>query len=376
MLLKNAVVLNDKFRLEKLDVKLSGDRIEKIGTDLSDSDEIDLTGKTVIPGLIDIHIHGSNGADVCDGTPEALNTISEYLLSNGITSFCATTMSLSIERLRGIMKNIGDNAANVKGARIVGVNMEGPYFSKAKCGAQDPDVMHSPDEAEVEELDKNANGMIKLVDLAPELDGAMDFIKKMSGGKYVLSTAHTSSDYETAMEAYKNGARHATHLYNAMTGFTHREPGVVGAVFDSKEEPTAELICDGIHIHPAVIRTTFKMLGADRVVLISDALPAGGMPDGEYTLGGSPIVVAGGIARTPGGALAGSTTTVYQCVKNCVSFGIPFETAVKAATANPAKVIGMQEEIGSISEGKRADLLVLDKDMNIEMIILGGKKVK
>lgn len=285
-------------------------------------------------------------------------------------------MSLSIDKLNAIMKNIGDNAGSVKGARIVGINMEGPYFAKSKCGAQDPDVMHSPVAAEVEELDKSANGMIKLIDLAPELDGSLDFIKKMSGGKYVLSTAHTSSDYDTAIEAYKNGASHATHLYNAMTGYTHREPGVVGAVFDSEMKPTAELICDGVHIHPAVIRTTFKILGDDRVVLISDAMSASGMPDGNYELGGSPVIVVDGAARTPGGALAGSTTNVYQCVKNCVSFGIPFETAVKAATANPARVIGCQDEIGSIAKGKRADLLVMDNDMNIEMVIIGGKKVR
>ncbi len=376
MLLKNAVVLNDKFQLEKLDVKISGDKIEDIGANLSGDDEIDLTGKKIIPGLIDIHIHGSNGSDACDGTPEALNTISEYLADHGITSFCATTMSLSIDKLNAIMKNIGDNAGSVKGARIVGINMEGPYFAKSKCGAQDPDVMHSPVAAEVEELDKSANGMIKLIDLAPELDGSLDFIKKMSGGKYVLSTAHTSSDYDTAIEAYKNGASHATHLYNAMTGYTHREPGVVGAVFDSEMKPTAELICDGVHIHPAVIRTTFKILGDDRVVLISDAMSASGMPDGNYELGGSPVIVVDGAARTPGGALAGSTTNVYQCVKNCVSFGIPFETAVKAATANPARVIGCQDEIGSIAKGKRADLLVMDNDMNIEMVIIGGKKVR
>ncbi len=376
MILKNATVLNEKFKLEKLDIKVSDDKIDEIGSSLSGDDEIDLSGKTVIPGLIDIHIHGSMGADVCDGTFDALETMSKHLAQYGVTSFAPTTMSISIERLSKVMKNLGDNADKVTGSRIVGVNMEGPYFSKAKCGAQDPDVMHSPDVDEIKMLDECANGLIKLIDLAPELDGSIDFVKKMSGGKYVLSVAHTSANYDETMEGFKNGMTHTTHLYNAQTGYTHREPGVVGAVFDSETKPTAELICDGIHIHPAVIRTTFKILGDDRVVLISDALPPAGMPDGSYTLGGSPIIVVDGTARVPSGALAGSTTNVYQCVKNCVSFGIPFITAVKAATINPATVLGKQDEIGSIAEGKRADLLVLDDDMNIEMVIIGGKKVK
>lgn len=376
MILKNATVINENFEPEKLDIRLDGDKIAEAAPNLSGADEIDLTGKTVLPGLIDIHIHGSMGSDVCDATFDAIETMSKHLASNGVTSFAPTSMSISIDRLKKVMKNLGENAAKVTGARAVCVNMEGPYFSPAKCGAQDPAVMHSPDADEVKMLDECAGGLIKLVDLAPELDGSIDFVKKMSGGKYVLSVAHTSATYDEAMEGYKNGMTHTTHLYNAQTGYNHREPGVVGAVFDSETKPTAELICDGIHIHPAVIRTTFKILGEDRVCLISDALPPAGLPDGDYTLGGSPIIVKGGIARVPGGALAGSTTNVYQCMKNCIAFGVPFKSAVKAATINPAKVIGMDNEIGSIAAGKRADLLVLDSELNISMVIIGGKKYR
>ena len=337
---------------------------------------VDGGGAYAIPGLIDIHFHGCMGADVCDNDPEALRTIAEYEASIGVTTICPATMTLPSEELKKILATAA-SYTNEQGAHLVGLNMEGPFISIAKKGAQDERNIIPCDAALFNEFQDAAKGLIKFIGVAPEmgLERTLDFIRKVKDNVSV-SLAHTNAPYADAKAAFDAGACHAVHLFNAMPAFTHREPGVVGAVFDSEMKPTAELICDGVHIHPAVIRTTFKILGDDRVVLISDAMSASGMPDGNYELGGSPVIVVDGAARTPGGALAGSTTNVYQCVKNCVSFGIPFESAVKAATANPARVIGRQDEIGSIAKGKRADLLVLDDDMNIEMVIIGGKRVK
>ena len=369
MLLKNATILNAEFNLEKADILIENGKIAQIGQNLSASDEKDCTGMTIVPGFIDIHIHGSAGADTCDGTPEALETISSFLKTKGVTSFCPATMSIEMDQLYAVCKNIGDCKDKVSGAKIVGVNMEGPYFSPAKAGAQNPDTMHPPCAEEVEKCNDLTGGILKIIDMCPSLDGAFDFIAK-NKDKYALSIAHTAADYDMAADAFDKGMKHATHLYNAMAGFTHRDPGVVGAIFDSNT--TAELICDGIHIHESVIRTTFKIMG-ERLVLISDSMAAGGMPDGEYELGGAPVIVKDGAARILSGALAGSTANMHQCVKNCIDFGISLENAVKSATIIPAKVIGLENEIGSIAVGKKADLVVLDKDFAIVDVLVDGK---
>ena len=368
MLLKNATILNADFNLEKADVLIENGKIAQIGANLTADDVKDYAGMTIVPGFIDIHIHGSAGADTCDSTPEALEAISSFLKTKGVTSFCPTTMSIAMDALYTTMKNIGDCKDKVSGAKIVGVNMEGPYFSPAKAGAQNPDTMHPPCVDEVEKCNELCGGILKIIDMCPSLEGAFDFIGKMKD-KYTLSIAHTAADYDMAADAFNKGMRHTTHLYNAMAGFTHRDPGVVGAAYDSTA--TAELICDGIHIHESVIRTTFKIMG-DRLVLISDSMAAGGMPDGEYELGGAPVIVKDGAARILSGALAGSTANMHQCVKNCVDFGIKLEDAVKSATIIPASVIGLENEIGSIAVGKRADLVVLDKDLAIVDTYIDG----
>lgn len=257
-------------------------------------------------------------------------------------------------------------------ASLVGINMEGPFISEAKKGAQAAEHIRLCDEALFCSLQERSGGLIKLVDIAPENEGAMEFIDALHD-KVTISLAHTTADYQTAKEAYDRGARHATHLYNAMPPFTHRAPGVVGAAFDSPH-CRAELICDGVHIHPSVVRATFQLFGDDRMILISDSMRAAGMEDGQYTLGGQDVAVKGKYATlVSDGALAGSVTNLMDCMRTAVKeMQIPLESAIACATMNPAKAIGIYDRYGSISTGKIANLVLLDQDLNLRQVIIHG----
>lgn len=373
MILKNATVFNGDFEKVRADVAIEGERISKIG-DLSGEDELDLTDMTVMPGLIDIHIHGCGGADAGDATPEALETMSQTLVKNGITSFCPASMTLSFEELTKIFANIDEMKNKVGGAYIHGVNMEGPYIAMSKKGAQNPLYVRNPDKEEFKRLFDGCNGSIKVVDIAPECDGGDEFIKEIQP-ICPVSIAHTDAGYDEAVHAIELGVRHITHLFNAQSGLHHRKPGVVGAAFDIGKEKgvRAELICDGFHIHPATLRIAFRAMGEDGTVIVSDSMKAAGCPDGDYDLGGQPVYVRDGKALLADGTIAASTSNVYKELKNVISFGIPEKQAVKSATINPAKAIRADRETGSIEEGKLADILVVDKDYNIKLVIVKGK---
>jgi len=346
------------------------------GADIADrfSDDVVIDGEDcyAIPGLIDIHFHGCIGHDFCEGTEEAIQIIADYELSEGITSICPATMTLAEEILSKVC--IAAKAhENREGAILCGINMEGPFISLAKKGAQNSDFIKKPDAAMFYRLHKLSGEMVRLVALACEEEGAMEFIDEVKNDVSV-SLAHTTTDYDTAMTAFSHGAKQVTHLYNAMQPFSHRAPGLVGAACDT-EDCMVEIICDGIHIHPCVIRTTFKMFGDDRICLISDSMMATGMPDGNYSLGGQPVKVKGNYATLSDGTIAGSATNLMDCMRTAVSFGIPLESAVKCATMNPAKAIGVFHKYGGLSIGKTANILLLDKDLNIKQIILRGKLV-
>lgn len=373
MILKNATVFNGDFEKVRADVAIEDERISKIG-DLSGEDELDLTDMTVMPGLIDIHIHGCGGADAGDATPEALETMSQTLVKNGITSFCPASMTLSFEELTKIFANIDEMKNKVGGAYIHGANMEGPYIAMSKKGAQNPLYVRNPDKEEFKRLFDGCNGSIKVVDIAPECDGGDEFIKEIQP-ICPVSIAHTDAGYDEAVHAIELGVRHITHLFNAQSGLHHRKPGVVGAAFDVGKEKgvRAELICDGFHIHPATLRIAFRAMGEDGTVIISDSMKAAGCPDGDYDLGGQPVYVRDGKALLADGTIAASTSNVYKELKNVISFGIPEKQAVKSATINPAKAIRADRETGSIEEGKLADILVVDKDYNIKLVIVKGK---
>ena len=373
MILKNAEVFNGDFEKIRADVKIEGEKISKIG-DFSSEDGLDLTGLVVMPGLIDMHIHGCGGADTGDATPEALETMSQTLVKNGVTSFCPASMTLSFEELTKIFANIDAMKDKVGGAYIHGANMEGPYIAMSKKGAQNPLYVRNPDKEEFKKLYEGCNGAIRVVDIAPECDGGDEFIKEIQP-ICPVSIAHTDAGYDEAVHAIELGVRHITHLFNAQSGLHHRKPGVVGAAFDvgRANGVRAELICDGFHIHPATLRIAFREMGEDGTVIISDSMKAAGCPDGDYDLGGQPVYVRDGKALLADGTIAASTSNVYKELKNVISFGISEKQAVKSATINPAKAIRVDDKTGSIEEGKLADILVVDKDYNIKLVIVKGE---
>lgn len=366
---------------------------------------VDGEGAYAIPGLIDLHFHGCVGADVCDGTPEALKKIAQYEASIGVTAIAPATMTLPVEELEQILRNAAAykrsqeerrRAAADAGqamqqaehgtdktpagkeelpeADLLGLNMEGPFISPVKKGAQDEKNIVPCNVEIAKRFLKASEGLVKFIGIAPEESSeAVPFIKEMKDS-VDISLAHTNADYDTAMAAFSAGANHAVHLYNAMPAFTHRAPGVIGAVADSKHV-MAEIICDNVHIHPAVVRATFAMMGADRMILISDSMRATGMPDGTYTLGGLDVNVNGNRATlVDGGALAGSVTNLMDCMRTVVKvMDIPLETAVACATANPAKSLGVYDTYGSISVGKKADVILLDEDLALKLVIKDGE---
>lgn len=368
MFLINASYLDRDFHLVRGDLELENGRIKNVGEKLSYTAEdmaVDCEGYTVIPGFVDVHIHGCGGADTCDGSREAIDTMARFLLQKGVTSFCPTTMTTDRETIEGALLAAKEcmEAPVEDGARVVGVNMEGPFISREKKGAQLEEAIVAPDLALFRHFYELSGKAVKLIALAPEQPGGYEFAKEAKE-LCAVSIAHTTANYEEAKRSFDCGVTHATHLFNAMSGLNHRDPGVVGAVFDD-ERVLAELICDGIHIHPVVLRTAFRELG-DRVLVISDSMRANGLPEGEaFDLGGQMVTVKNGKATLEDGTIAGSVTNLHQEVKNLISYGIPFEQAVKAATLIPARSIGMEGEIGIIETGKRADLVVLDDSLNI-----------
>lgn len=346
--------------------------------ELQDTEIVDGKGCYAIPGLIDMHFHGCMGDDFCDGTKEAIARIAEYEASIGVTAMAPATMTLPVEELEQILKVAAEyKKGATKGADLIGINMEGPFISSAKKGAQDEKNMILCDTEVCQRFLNASDGLVKFVGIAPEeSENSLEFIEKMKD-KVNISLAHTNADYDTAKAAFDAGANHAVHLYNAMPAFTHREPGVVGAVSDSRHV-TAEIICDGVHIHPSTVRATFKMMGENRMILISDSMRATGMPEGQYTLGGLDVNVVGNRATlVSDGALAGSVTNLMDCMRTVVKkMGIPLETAVACATMNPAKSLGEYDKYGSISKGKKANVVLLDEELDLQMVVKDGEIYK
>jgi len=319
----------------------------------------------IVPGLVDIHSHGCLGHDTCDADKEGLLAMIRFEESQGITSYLPTTMTFHEDRLTDIVKVIKAVSKEIK--TIKGIYLEGPFISEKRCGAQNPKFILSPDFDMLERLDEASGNLVKIVAIAPEIEGAKEFMEKCSG-KYCLSIAHTDADYETARTAMENGVRHVTHFFNAMPPYTHRAPGVIGAAMEA-DDVKVELIADGIHIDPAVVRNTFKQFGKDRVILISDSMEATGMPDGEYSLGGQEVKVEGRLATLSSGTIAGSVSTLFDCVREAVKMGVPKETAIVSATKTPAKEAGIFDRVGSFAPGKDADIVICDMDLKVKKVI-------
>ena len=386
MIIKNIRVYGTDEQFHEGSVCISGERFVS-GEAAKDSADQILDGKGcyAIPGLLDVHFHGCLGLDVCDGTEEAVHTIARYEAESGITAICPATLTLPADELKAILANMADFRDRMERgevpdgdrcADIVGINMEGPFISVVKKGAQNADYIIPCDAELAREFYEASGGLLKFIGLAPEDNpdfvGYINKVKEFTG----VSLAHTNADYASAKKAFDAGARHAVHLFNAMSAFTHRDPGVVGAVSDSPHV-SAEIITDGVHIHPAMVRTAFRFNGADRMIIISDSLRSTGMPDGDYVLGGQAIIKKGKYCRlAEGGALAGSVSNQFECMVNAVKeMEIPLETAVACSTIHPAKAIGVDDLYGSIEEGKYGDLVLLNEDLELMAVVKRGKVI-
>ena len=346
MIIKNGLVWEESgsFRKKELVVDTTTHRIAETA---EDDTVFDAEGLYVIPGLVDVHIHGARGHDFSDGNSKGLAEIAQYLHSCGVTSFCPTSMTLPEEQLTAAFATINDVPDAAGYAHIAGIHMEGPYLSPEKKGAQKASYLHAPDAAMFRRLSAASGNKIRIITIAPELPGSDAFIREFKD-TVAISLGHSTASYEIAENAFAAGANHVTHLFNAMPPLHHRDPGIIGAAADCPHA-MAEIICDGIHIHPSVIRNAFRMFGNDRMILISDAMRATGMEDGEYELGGQPVIKKGRLATLKDGTIAGSATNLFDCMKNAVQFGIPLGVAVKAATCNPAKSIECSQEIGTLA---------------------------
>lgn len=384
MIIDNVYVFTPDKAFVKGGIILDGDKIRQVYEEKDapqlNGDVLDGKGCYAIPGLIDLHFHGCKGDDFCDGDKAAIGRIAEYEASVGVTAIAPATMTLPVEELEQILHTAAEYKKETKDCRkadFLGINMEGPFISPAKKGAQDARNILPCNVEICDRFLKASEGLVKFIGIAPEeSEHAVEFIREVHE-RVNVSLAHTNADYDTAMEACRAGANHAVHLYNAMPAFTHRAPGVVGAVFDNKDV-MAEIICDGIHIHPSVVRATFQMMGADRMILISDSMRATGMSDGQYTLGGLDVKVVGRLATlVSDGAIAGSATNLMDCMRTVVKkMDLPLETAVACATINPARSLGVEEQYGSLEAGKKAHVVLLDQDLELKAVIKDGVKIR
>ena len=374
MIIQNALIYSPEHSFVPGSLYIDGERLADRTAD-HEEDAFDAQGLYALPGLVDLHFHGAMGYDLCDADERGLQDIANFEAQQGVLAICPATMTFPESHLIRVMKAAAEHR-NGKGADLIGLNMEGPYLSPDKAGAQDPQYVIPADAEMFSRLQEAAQGLIKLVDVAPEVPGNLDFIRKMSG-QVRISLAHTATDYDTAAEAFAAGAKQLTHTYNAMPSMSHRMPGPIPA--GAEHGADAELIADGIHVHPAMVRLLFKLYGPEHILLISDSMRACGLPDGEYTLGGQAVTVRGrrAVLTEHPETIAGSVTCLYDCMKEAVlRMGIPLEDAVRAASENPARALGVSADYGTLAPGAYANVILADKELNIRSVYQKGKKIR
>jgi len=367
MIFKNALVFCDDCRFSHKDIEIENGLIVRIGEALEGEEQTDMAGMLLIPGLIDIHTHGCMGFAWQNADNSQMDIMARFYAQNGITSVVPTVMTAPLDSVFASLEALSAYRPADGCCAVRGIHLEGIFLSHEKRGAHDEKLLLDADPELFWELERAARGRIIMVCVAPELPGAKRFISEISPSVR-LSLAHSNATYDQTMEAFSLGASHVTHLYNGMRGFSHREPGVVGAAFDS--DVMLELISDGIHNHPAAVRTAFAAAGSERICLISDSIEPCGLPDGTY----GPITLKDGLALNEEGTIAGSAANLFEDMLRAISFGIPPEYAIAAASINPARAIGEESTVGSITVGKAADILVLTPDYQLREVYIAGKK--
>lgn len=338
--------------------------------------EIDARELMITPGFIDLHVHGGNGFDILDGTAASIKEIASYHARGGTTSFLATIAPAPRERLQSILSAVSGLTMKFSGgAQLLGSHMEGPYINPLRAGAINPAHLRKVDLNEMFDFVLAGEGTLKMVTIAPELNDSPALIEMLTREGIAVSAGHSDADYETAVASFKAGVKHATHLFNASAPLHHREPGLVGAVL-AERDITAEVIADGHHLHPAMLKLLYSIKGNRGLTLATDAVSAAGKPDGEYLFNGRRIVMKEGKITVPGGPMAGSSLTMVQAVKNMVDMaGIPLHEAVRMASLNPARLLGRQNSKGALAPGMDADIVLLDKDFNVRLTMVCGEIV-
>ncbi len=380
MFIRNADVFADH-HFHKWDLRVERGRIVEISpwgqlTAKAGEEILEASGLLLLPGLTDIHSHGALGHDFSDADLAGLRDIQHFEASCGITQYCPTSMTVPASQLEKIFRYAGEagRQGDPEGAAwFCGIHMEGPWLNPGKLGAQNPENVQQISWEEFIRFQELSGNLLRIVSLAPEMEGAQDFIRK-AAGHVLLSLGHSQANYETASWAFAQGVHHVTHLFNAMEPLRHRQPGPIAAAFENPQV-SVELIADGIHVHPAMIRLAFKLF-KDRLCLISDSMRATGLGDGSYELGGQQVMVKGREARISTGALAGSVSPLDVMLRRAVSFGVPLEDALFAASEYPARRIGIAGEAGVIAVGRRANLILSDPELNFQRIFLNGKAIR